>query len=87
MPKSLMFKQKLKNPKLSLEQLLVLSNLIPNNNMGYDSITSLSNPVDTTCLQLSKGKIGWYWTYGTDYGAKSKKNSFLCKERISRTYC
>ena len=73
-----LFKQKLKNSKLSLEHLLVLSNLMPNSNMGYDSITSLSNPVDTTCLQLSKGKIGWYWTYGTDYSTDYRtKNSFM----------
>ena len=75
-----LFKQKLKEPNLTLEQLLVLSNLMPNSHMGYDSITSLSNPIDTTCLQLSKGKVGWYWTYGTDYGTdygKSKKNSFM----------
>ena len=72
-----LFKQKLKSIK-NLKQLLVLSNLMPNSNMGYDSITSLSNPVDTTCLQLSKGKIGWYWTYGTDYSTDYRtKNSFM----------
>jgi len=68
-----LFKQKL-SEKLTLQQLLILSGLLPNKNLGYDAIIPLSNPIDTTCLQLSKGNAGWYWCYGTDY---ETKNSFM----------
>ena len=53
----------LKNP--SLEQLLMLSILIPNRNVGFNPISNLTKPEDTLCLQLSQGDVGWYWNYGT----------------------
>ena len=63
----------LKNVNITnLNELAMVSLLLPNRELDYYPIIKLYPPVvDTLCMQLGQGSMGWYWIYGMDYKMKA----------------